>query len=51
MTYNEYLNQAKNCTTIAAAESLIYQASEDYTLSARQYCHIRHIAIKTAYSN
>lgn len=50
MNYNEYLNRAKSCTTVAAAESLINQAAEDYTLSARQYCHIRHIAIKTAYS-
>lgn len=49
MNYNEYLNQANSCTTAAAAESLVNQAAEDYTLSARQYCYIRHIAIKTAY--
>ena len=51
MTYSEYLNRAKSCTTAAAAESLINQAAEDYTLSARQYCYIRHIAIKNAYNN
>ena len=51
MTYAEYLNQANGCTTVAAAESLINQAAEDYTLSARQYCYIRHIAIKNAYMN
>lgn len=51
MTYAEYLNQANGCTTVAAAESLINQAAEDYTLSARQYCYIRYIAIKNAYMN
>lgn len=51
MTYNEYLNRAKHCTTVDMAESLIDRAAEDYTLSARQYCNIRRIAIETAYSN
>lgn len=51
MTYAEYLNQANSCTTVAAAENLINQAAEDYTLSARQYYYIRHIAIKNAYNN
>lgn len=51
MIYEEYLNRAKNCTTVAAAKNLIEQAAEDYTLSARQYCYIRHIAIKNAHSN
>lgn len=50
MTYQEYLDLASSCTTPEEAESLINQAADDYTLSARQYCHIRYIAIENAYS-
>ena len=50
MTYQEYLETANSCTTLEEAEKLINQAADDYTLSARQYCHIRHIAIENAYN-
>lgn len=50
MTYREYLESAKSCTTVEEAEKLIRQAADDYTLSARQYCHIRHIAIESGYN-
>lgn len=49
MTYQDYLQAAESCTTTEEAEKLINQAADDYTLSARQYCHIRHIAIENAY--
>ena len=50
MTYQEYLESAESCTTIEEAEKLISQAADDYTLSARQYHNIRHIAIENAYN-
>lgn len=50
MSYQEYLEIARGCTTAEEAEKLINQAADDYTLSARQYCHIRHIAIENAYN-
>lgn len=50
MTYQEYKQVAESCTTLEEAEKLITQAADDYTLSARQYCYIRHIAIKSAYN-
>lgn len=49
MTYKEYMQAAKSCTTPEKAEKLINQAADDYTLSARQYCNIRHVAIENAY--
>ena len=49
MSYMEYLEIANNCTTPEEAESIINQAADDYTLSARQYYNIRHVAIKNAY--
>ena len=51
MTYGEYMNLAKHCTTAEEAEVLISQAADDYTLSARQYFNIRYVAIKSAYNN
>lgn len=50
MSYQEYLEIAESCATPEEAEKLINQAADDYTLSARQYCHIRHIAIENAYN-
>ena len=50
MTYQEYLEIANSCATPEEAENIISIAADDYTLSARQYCHIRHIAINNAYS-
>ena len=49
MTYQDYLKAAKDCNTPGDAEKIISQAADDYTLSARQYCHIRHVAIENAY--
>ena len=49
MTYQEYIQTANSCTTPEEAEKLINQAADDYTLSARQYCNIRHIALESAY--
>ena len=49
MTYQDYLAAAKSCATPEEAEKLITQAADDYTLSARQQCNIRHIAIENAY--
>lgn len=51
MTYTEYMNLAKRCLTAAEAEKLIELAYNDYSLSARQCCHIRDTAIKSALAN
>ena len=51
MTYSEYMDLARRCTTIADAEKLAGLAYNDYSLSARQCCHIRDAAIKSALAN
>lgn len=48
MTYTEYMDLARRCATVAEAENLTCLAYNDYTLSARQCCHIRDTAIKSA---
>ena len=51
MKYNDYIVLAKSCTTREEMETVIKLAADDYTLSARQYQHIRHITITTYYDN
>lgn len=51
MTYQEYMQAAKGCTTPDEAEKLINMVADDYTITARQYCNIRYVAINTAYNN
>ena len=51
MTYAEYMELAKLCATMEDAEKLIDLAYNDYSLSARQCCHIRDTAIKSSLAN
>lgn len=51
MTYQEYLQAAKSCTTPDTAQKIIDMAADDNTLSAHQYFNVRYLAIKNAYTN
>ena len=51
MKYDDYMVLAKSCTTWEEMETVINLAADDYTLSARQYQYIRHIAIANYYNN
>ena len=50
ITYHEYLNEARECASVADADKLIELVASDWSISARQYEYIRHIAIESAYS-
>ena len=51
MKYDDYMVLAKSCATREEMETVINLAADDYTLSARQYQYIRHIAIDNYYNN
>lgn len=49
MTYHEYMESARNCTSENDATAIINSAANNWTLSARQFENIRLTAIINAY--
>ena len=49
MDYENYQSLANSCTSYEEADQLIKTIADDERISARQYCNLRHIAIKSAY--
>jgi hypothetical protein len=49
MTFTQYLDAAEACRSPEDAQQLITQASEDRSVSNRQYECIRYLAIKAGH--
>ena len=49
MNYQEYKTAALHCANYAEVDQLIKIIADDETISSRQYCALRYIAIKAAY--
>lgn len=49
MTYQEYMSAAHRCTSESEAETIISEAAQDWTITARQFENIRLTAIINAY--
>lgn len=49
MKYQEYKTAALHCANYAEADQLIKTIADDETISSRQYCALRYLAIKAAY--
>lgn len=49
MVYENYKNLANSCANYEEADQLIKTIADDERISAKQYCNLRHIAIKSAY--